>query len=263
MRRAVLLLAGLIAIGALIFVALGGPTGPGPGPTASPSSGPTPSPTTSPTPTPTPSPTPSPSPSPSPTPSPTPEPTPTVFRSADGYAITLPVGWLALPVEDADVDALLDLLGSQQPAVADLVRDYLELTNARISMVALEGGLGGTGSALPANVNVLIQPSLGLSLSFVSSLVGSVIEELPGVTGPVTTENVSLPAGEAARLRFQVQVDTEGVTVPATALESYILIRGSEAYVITFVSAADQVGDDQPVFEEIIGSLCFDACPSE
>ncbi|MDQ3492189.1 MAG: hypothetical protein M3452_02870, partial [Chloroflexota bacterium] len=71
------------------------------------------------------------------------------------------------------------------------------------------------------------------------------------------------PAGEAARLRFQVQVDTGGTTVPTTALESYILIRGSEAYVITFVSAADRVGDDQPVFEEIIRSLCFDACPSE
>jgi hypothetical protein len=172
------------------------------------------------------------------------------------------VGWLALPVEDADVDALLDLLGSQQPAVADLVRDYLELTNARISMVALEGGLGGS-AGLPANANVLIQPSFGLTLPFVSSFVSSAIEQLPGVVGPVTRETVSLPGGEAARLRFEVQADVGGTALPTTALESYILIRGEEAYVVTFVTSADQLADDQPVFDGIIQSLCFEACPGE
>ncbi len=265
MRRAALLLVALIAIGALIFFALGGTTGPGPGPSASgpPSATASPEPTASPSPTPSPSPSPTPSPTPSPSPSPTPEPTPTVFQSADGYSITLPPGWLALPVQESDVDALLDLLGTQQPAVADLVRDYLELSGARVSMVALELGLGGTASALPANANVLIQPSLGLPLSFVSGLVSSVIEQLPSVTGPVTRDIISLPAGEAARLRFEVEVDTGTISVPTTALESYILIRGEEAYVVTFVTSADQVAADQPVFDAIIRSLCFEACPEE
>jgi hypothetical protein len=157
---------------------------------------------------------------------------------------------------------LLDLLGTQQPAVADLVRDYLQLSNARISMVALEGGLPGSGG-LPANANVLVQSSLGLPLSLVSSFVSSAIGQLPGVVGPVTRETVSLPGGEAARLRFEVQVDVEGTVLPTTALESYILIRGEEAYVVTFVTSADQLADDQPVFDGIIQSLCFEACPGE
>ncbi|MBA3307779.1 MAG: hypothetical protein H0T04_03740, partial [Chloroflexi bacterium] len=141
--------------------------------------------------------------------------------------------------------------------------DYLELSGARISMVGLDGGLGGAAIALPANANVLIQPSLGLPLAFVSGLVSTAIERLPGVTGPVTRDIISLPAGEAARLSFEVEVDTGGASLPTTALESYILIRGDDAYVVTFVTSADQVGADRRVFDGIIESLCFEACPEE
>lgn len=257
MRRGLVLGAVVAALIAGILLATGALRGPGP--TASGLPSPTRSAVRTPSPTPRPTPTPTPRPTPSPTPSPTPAPTATTFVSTDGYTITLPPQWAALAVDPEDVGPLLDLLGTQQPEVADLVRTYLDLSGARISMITLDNDPEHAGPGIPPNANILVQSSLGLPLDFVAAGVAEVIGRLPGVTTDVTRERVSLPAGDAIRMTFEVS--TEGGTGPTGALVSYLIVRDGDAYVVTFVTLKEQLGRDGPVFDEMIRSLCFGTCP--
>ena len=45
--------------------------------------------------------------------------------------MTFPALWSTLAVSGGDVEPLLELLGSNQPGIADLVRNYLSASGAR------------------------------------------------------------------------------------------------------------------------------------
>lgn len=255
MRPAILVVA-LIVVGVVAYLVVSGDLfGPPAAPSStSPSGAGAISPSTTPTPTalPTPTPTPRPTPTPSPTPSPTPAPTATVFGSIDGYELTLPPLWDGLAVAPEDVDALLAVLASQQPEVVELIRTYLEISAARVSMVALENDPAHSGGVIPANANVLVQPTFGFPDEFVAGVVASALGRLPGVVAPVTRESVALPAGPATRFRFDVTTSSG-----TGSLATYLVIRGERAFLVTFVTAADQLARDEPAFQSIIGSFRF------
>lgn len=239
-----------------VFVALGGRQGPAPYP--SPSAGGVARPSVAPTITPSPSP--PLSPAPTPRPSPTPVPTPSIYVSPDGYTITVPAGWTGRTIDPNDIAPLLDLIGTAQPEAADLLRTYLNVTGARVSLVAVDNDVSHYVDGLPPTANVLIQPSFGLSLSFVGSNVAQIIGGLPAVSGDVSREEVTLPAGPAMRLTFRVA--TDGAAGPSAAVVSYLLVRGSSAYLYTLVAPESEAVRDTQVFEVMIRSLCFEACPA-
>lgn len=257
MRPAVLVVALLVVGVVALLMANGTLLGPGPirsTPSTPPASGaaalgPTTSRTASPRPTP--APTRTPTPSRSLTPSPALAPTATVFQSIDGYELTLPPLWDGLAVDPEEVDALLAFLASQQPEVVELIRTYLEISGARVSMVALDND-PAHGGVIPPNCNVLLQPTFGFPDEFVAGVVASALGRLPGVVAPVTRESVNLTAGPATRFRFDVRTAAETMS-----LATYLLIRGERAFLVTFVTAGDQPAGDEPAFQSIIGSFRF------
>jgi hypothetical protein len=233
-----------------------------PGPTPSPTSAlPTvtpasQSPTSSPSPAATPSPPPSPSPTPPPTPTPSPSPTvaPTsfVFTSNDGYAMTIPAGWTATAVGPDDIGLLLSVLGASNPDLANLVRSILDLTHARASMVG--GDLRDASAKVPPNVTVLIQSSGGLPLELVGTVVEQLVNRVPGITGSAAKAKVNLPSGDAIRLDYQVQPSGGGGLI---SLRTFVILNGSQAFLVTFTAASDRFSDQQPIFDEMVNSLRF------
>jgi hypothetical protein len=175
-----------------------------------------------------------------------------VFSSPDGYSLTLPGGWTATALGPNDVEPLLSLLGASNPDLGNLVRNILNLTHARASMVG--GNLRDTSAAVPPNVTVLIQPSGGLPLDFVGPIVQQLVKQIPGVTGNPTRDKVSLPSGDAIRMDYQVQPDGGGALI---GLRTYVIVRGSQTFLFTFTASADHVADQGPTFDQIIGSLQF------
>ncbi len=171
--------------------------------------------------------------------------------------MTFPGPWGTLALQGTDVTPLLALLGSDQPAVANVVRSYLGTSGARVSMVGVDHDPAVAGGAIPPNANVLIQPSLSLPLDFVAGIVQPVIGQLPGVVGAVTRENVTLPGGESRRFTFQISATGADGTVSTATLQTYLLTHGPNAYLITFVTLADEAGRDDPIFDSIIGTFAF------
>lgn len=165
----------------------------------------------------------------------------------------MPSGWLVLPVTGDDIGPLLDLLGQSQPDVAQLIRTYLDVSGAKVSLVGVDPALAA-GGGLPPSAIVLLQPTLGFSLDLVGGVVGGALGRVPGVVGGVQKLKVALPQGDAIRFTFDVQ------TAAATGnirLVQYLIVRGSQGYLVTFTTQASQIERDGPVFDRIIGSLTF------
>ena len=85
--------------------------------------------------------------------------------------MTLPAGWVVIPVAGQDINALLGLLGQAQPQVAELIRQYLAISGASVSTVAADPRGALTG--LPPSAIVLLQPTLGFSLDLAGGVVAT------------------------------------------------------------------------------------------
>lgn len=175
-----------------------------------------------------------------------------MFSNPDGYSMTMPAGWTAIAVGPDDMALLLNLLGTSSPDLASLVQNILDLTHGRPSMVGAD--LRDTSLAVPPNVTVLIQPSLGLSLDLVAPVVEQVVNRIPGVTGGSTNQKVTLPSGDAVRIDYQVQPASGGATI---SLRTFVIVRGSQTFLFTFTAASDRFADQQTTFDEMINSLSF------
>jgi hypothetical protein len=237
----VLLVAAAVAWGPGLLQEPAASTAPSPAPSEAP---PSPSPTAIPSPAPTARPT------ATPAPSPTVAPTAFVFTSNDGYSMTIPAGWTATAVGPNDVGLLLGLLGASNPDLASLVRNILDLTHARASMVG--GDLRDASAAVPPNVTVLIQPSAGLPLGLVGTVVEQVVNRIPGITGSAGKATVSLPAGDAIRLDYQVRPSSGGAPI---SLRTFAVVSGSQTFLVTFGAGSDRFSNLQPTFDEMINSL--------
>jgi hypothetical protein len=166
--------------------------------------------------------------------------------------MTMPPGWTALSIGANDTEAMLQLLGASNPDLASLVRGILDLTQARPSMAG--ASLRDLSGGVPPNVTVLIQPSGGLPVELVGPLVEQLVKRVPGLAGTPSRLSVSLPAGNAALIDYQVVPSSGG---PATSLRTYVLVRGNDTFLVTFTVAADRVPEQQPIFDGMIDSLRF------
>jgi hypothetical protein len=162
--------------------------------------------------------------------------------------MTIPPLWSAVPLTAGDTDVLLGLLGANNPGLADTVRNTLNATGARPSMVGGQAGVGG----IPPNVTVLVQPSFGASLDLVGPLINQVVSHIPGIHGsPFKVRVNDLQAGPADELDYTVQ-PSEG---SALTMRTYVFVHGQNTYLVSFGAASDQFQTALPIFEGMIHSL--------
>jgi hypothetical protein len=165
--------------------------------------------------------------------------------------MTMPAGWTATAIGPNEIGLLLTLLGTSNPDLADLVRNILDITQAQASMVG--GDLREASGSVPPNVTVLIQPSGGLPLDFVGPIVEQLVKRIPGVVGSTSRVKVGLPSGDAIRVDYQVQPGNGALTT----LRTFVIVRGSQTFLVTFGAASDRFADQEPTFNGMIDSLRF------
>jgi hypothetical protein len=183
---------------------------------------------------------------------PTPPPAPTFFSSPDGYALTLPAGWLGARVSSDQVDGLLSALAAVDRGLARAARSALAASGSRLSMVAGDVASLERG-ALPAAAMVLVLPTSGVPDDVAGQLVAELISRIRGVGPQVSRSVVTIPAGDATRFDFDV---TPAGSIPV-AVRCYLFSIGGDALVVAFAAPADVMSDAAPSFEQIIRSLRF------
>jgi hypothetical protein len=116
------------------------------------------------------------------------------------------------------------------------------------------GDLRDSSARLPPNVTVLIQPTGGLPLDLVGTVVEQLVNRIPGTTGSAIKTKVNLPSGDAIRFDYQVQPAGGGALI---SLRTFVCLSGNQAFLVTFTAGSDHFSDQQPTFDEMVNSLRF------
>jgi hypothetical protein len=184
-------------------------------------------------------------------PTPGAEASPSFFSSNDGYALTLPAGWVGVKTNsNASADAL-DLLSATDPTLGDEARSIIDDTGARMSMIGTESSEVGA-APVPPGIAILVMSTSGASDSETQKRVSAIVNGLATLDGPVDHSVESVAAGDAHRYDLALRGDSLSIQVRV-----YLFTVGDDGVLILFGSdatLADAAGSDM---DSIIKSLRF------
>jgi hypothetical protein len=172
---------------------------------------------------------------PEPSPTETAEPTATLATTGriavpdHGFAITLPDGWTRVDLEGDMLEAILDAAGDMNP---DLAEAYSNQMRALIEQGMVVFAFGPDLSA-GQNINVLATKAGPVTLDLVDVLNETQLKQV-AKDGSLKSDRVKLPAGEAIRYIYGIDMGTAGTA----NVHQYMTIVDDELVVVT-VTASD------------------------
>lgn len=141
-----------------------------------------------------------------------------------GFAITLPPGWTRVDLQSGDLEAILAAAGAENPELAELYSAQIQTMLASGLVIFAFGPDLATGT----NLNVLSLPSMGMSLDLLEQANLAQLESL--AEGDITTERVTLPAGEALHLRYAIASASQ--PTPPT-IDQYLVLMGTRQLMVS------------------------------
>ncbi len=149
-----------------------------------------------------------------------------------GFAITLPAGWTRIDLQAGDLEQIMAAAGADNPEMAELYSAQIQTMLASGLVIFAFGPDITTGT----NLNVLSLPSMGMNLDLLEQANLAQLKTL--AEGEVSTERVTLPAGEALHLRYSIKSANQ--PAPPT-IDQYLVLMGDRQLMVsvTNASAAD------------------------
>jgi hypothetical protein len=169
-----------------------------------------------------------------------------------GFAVTLPDNWLSVDLNDKGIQDALDEGMDQFGANFD------ENLSAQVKN-AIKGGVAFLAYREPddsapagTNVNVIVLPAYGMSLDTLVTLNKAQLRQMVGENGTIESETVTLPAGEAAVLTYEVTPENGD----PVAFEQYFVVGDEKQVILTCtVMGGGSVGDECRTIAESIEIL--------
>lgn len=178
--------------------------------------------------------------------------TPTFFSSNDGYALTLPPGWVADKTNNRDSQTALTALGVADAVLAAQVRTVLDETDARMSMIAIDGGSSLATGPVPTGMAVLMMSAAGGTDRETEQRVADVVDSLTVVDGSIKHSVSSYAAGDAHRFDMLASGDSLSVLVRV-----YLFTVGDDGVIVVFGCDPSLAAASEPDMDAIIKSLRF------
>jgi hypothetical protein len=145
-----------------------------------------------------------------------------------GFAVTLPDGWTRIDLDSQDLDSLLKAAGESNPALAQAYSAQIKsMLAAGLVLFAF-----GPDPVAGTNVNILVAPSFGVSMDLLEQ--ASVAQVKSIASGDVSTDRVTLPAGQALHLKYSL---ASGNLPSGPAVEQYVLVTDKDQYVVSVTNA--------------------------
>jgi hypothetical protein len=179
-----------------------------------------------------------------------PAPTPGYYASADGYSLTMPVGWGAVTITAEQGPLLIDLLAGLDPTLGELARAALDGSGARITMVGADLTAAAVGEVGPS-VAVATLRTRGMPKDAARAQVEALLAAAP-LMSEVTHTVVTLPAGDAHR--YDAVIAGATITVQ---LSVYVFRVGGDSFVVGVAAPQELFAGAGPAFDAIIKSLRF------
>jgi hypothetical protein len=145
-----------------------------------------------------------------------------------GFAVTLPKGWTRIDLQAGDLEALIAAAGASNPALAQAYSAQIKamLASGLVLFAFGPNPIAGT------NVNILVVPSLGVSMDLLEQASKAQLKSV--ANGDIKSERVALPAGEALHLRYSVAA--QGVPT-SPSIDQYVVVTDSFQYIVSVTNA--------------------------
>jgi hypothetical protein len=217
---------------------------------------------------------PSPSPTVSATPSPVPTSTPAVTEAPAGDSAT-PEGWrriavpehgfsLAVPDEwdELSPDVISDsgimeqLFEANPDAAVALEQAQAAIASGQIALFAFDTSEEGVASGFATNLNAInVGPVEGSAEQAADEVAEAIRQQIP-ILGDVETGTVSLPAGDAARVRYEWEIDSgDGTTATVTVTQYAIIANSGNGFILSMSAASESVDRYDDTFRQIAESF--------
>ena len=144
------------------------------------------------------------------------------------FAVTLPTGWTRIDLSAGDLDALLAAAGASNPALAEAYSAQIKAMLATGLVLFAFGPDPSQGT----NVNILVAPSFGVSLDLLEQANLAQIKQM--ADGDVTSERVTLPAGQAVHMRYAIAAAGQPVS---PSIEQYYIVTNESQYIVSVTNA--------------------------
>lgn len=173
----------------------------------------------------------------------------TDVASADGYALTLPAGWVATDLADQDGSALAGALAGTDATLGALAEGALDQSRARLSLLAVDLVSVAEGGWSPG---VLVSAMRTKSdKAAARQMVEKLLSSAPLSSG-VDHAVEGFPAGDAHRYDAVIVGDTVDLEV-----QVYVFRVGGTSFIVGTVAPEDQFAASEPAFDAILKSLRF------
>ena len=151
-----------------------------------------------------------------------------------GFALTLPDGWERLPVDATKLKAFIAALpaGSQLRSV--LEGQAASTIQQAIAFWAFDVRPEHAATGFARNINIIVQPPTTMDLATIQAAARASLEALAAIRKPVKSSIVKLPAGEALKLEYIV--DVAPATATAVAGTQYYIQLPKATLIVSFSS---------------------------
>jgi hypothetical protein len=166
------------------------------------------------------------------------------------FSLGVPTSWTAITHDELAETGALDRFAKENPAVAPVLEGVLQ-PGSPVKFFALDPAVE---KGFATNVNVVVQDVPDdLELPELAESSAAELRSL-GVVEGLKTAEVSLPAGQAVKIRFRLRA-RYGTANRTVATLQYALLVGGRSYVVTYSTLPELESRYAPAFEESARSL--------
>jgi hypothetical protein len=178
----------------------------------------------------------------------------TVYElSEPSFSLGVPKSWTAITRDELRESGAMERFSKDNPAIAPVLDGILR-SGSPMKFIALDPAIR---QGFVTNVNVVVQDVPDdMELSDLARSSAADLRSL-GVVRGVRTSVVSLPAGEAVKIHYRMQIRYGDATRSVATLQ-YALIEDGESYVVTYSTLPDLEQEYASAFTDSAQSFRLD-----
>lgn len=173
-----------------------------------------------------------------------------------GFSLAVPDDWEPISADDiGDSGVMEEMLDANPEAATAIQQAQAAIAGGQIALFVFDASEASVGSGFAANLNVIPVGPVGSSAEDAAEEIAAAVEEQVPVTGEVTTEAVTLPAGDAALIGYEWTVAGPDGTSTDVRVTQYAIIGERGGYILSMSAATEAAGEYEETFRLIAESF--------
>lgn len=174
-----------------------------------------------------------------------------------GFSLAVPPEWEELSPDIIGDSGVMDQMMEANPdAAAALEQAQAAIASGQIALFAFDTSDEGIESGFATNLNAInVGPVEGTAEDAAAEVAEAIRQQIP-VTGEVETATTSLPAGDAAVVHYEWEVDDGAGTVTTVTVAQYAIIADSgTGFILSMSAGSESAARYEETFRQIAESF--------